>query len=128
MSLGGIVARGRAAAERLMVDTCTIKRPTGMSGTDPVTETYAAAHYTGACRVVTREVDAITPDAGEREATVLRLRVDLPATTSDVRVGDVVTVTASTYDAQLVGRSFRVVAPFHGSQKTARRVPVEEML
>jgi hypothetical protein len=128
MSLGGIVARGRAAAERLMVDTCTIVRVTGQT-TNPttgvVTDTTTAV-YTGKCKVQVRDVDAQNPEAGDRAYTVLKLRVDLPADTTGVDTGDIVTITAAPYDAELVDRTFRVVAPFFGSQKTARRVPVEE--
>lgn len=112
-----------------MTDTCTITRVTGQStdGTTGVVSDTTSAVYTGACKVQVRDVDAQNPEAGDHAYTVLKLRVDIPAATTGVAVGDLVTITAAVYDAELVGKTFRVVAPFHGSLKTARRLPVEEV-
>lgn len=113
-----------------MVDACTITRRTGETTnptTGAVTPTYASAHYSGKCKVQVRDVDAQNPEAGDRAYTVLKLRVDIPAATTGIAAGDIVTITAAAFDADLVGKTFRVVAPFHGTAKTARRLPVEEV-
>lgn len=123
------LAEARSAAESLMVDACTITRKTG-TATDPTTGVVSDTTedvYTGPCKVQVRDVDAQNPEAGDRAYTVLKLRVDVPMTVLGVEAGDVVTITSAVYDPDLLGRTFRVVAPFHGSQKTARRLPVEEM-
>lgn len=124
----GMLATARAAAESLMVDACTIKRQTGTTedANGVVTPTYAAPFYTGRCKVQARDVDAQNPEAGDAVHTVLRLRVDVPMSVTGVEVDDVVTITSSVYDPDLATRRFRVVAPFHKSQATARRLPVEE--
>jgi hypothetical protein len=112
-----------------MLDACTIAHHTGQTTdatTGAVTQTYGAAFYTGKCKVQLRDVDPATPEAGDRLTVVLRSRVDVPMSVEDVAVDDLVTITASVLDPDLVGRTFRVVAPFHGSFKTARRLPVEE--
>lgn len=131
MSLTDTLMGGREAAEALMVDACTIKRRSGQTSnptTGDVTDTYAAAHYTGKCKVQSREVEVATPEAGEQTVNTLTLRVDVPMSATGITAGDVVTITAAVYDPDLVNRSFRVVAPFHGSLKTARRLPVEEVV
>lgn len=126
----GMLATARTTAAALMVDACTIARKTGKS-THPtsgvVSDTYGDAYYSGPCKVQTRDVDPSNPEAGDAAYTVLRLRVDVPMSVTDVEVDDLVTITASTYDPALVDRTFRVVAPFYGSLKTARRLPVEEV-
>lgn len=119
---------GRVAAESLMSDACTLKRRTGVTedADGVVTPTYATPYYTGRCKVAAVNVQAATPQAGERAVTVLTMRVDVPMSVTGVATDDVVTITASALDPDLVGRTFRVAAPFHGSFKTARRLPVEE--
>jgi hypothetical protein len=118
----------RAEAESLMLDACTISRKTGTS-TDAdgvVTDTYGDPFYSGKCKVQVRDVDPKNPEAGDRAYTILTLRVDVPVSVTGVETNDRITITGSTFDPDLVGRNFRVVAPFHGSLKTARRLPVEE--
>lgn len=125
----GMLTTARAAAESLMLDACTIARKTGQAtntGTGVVSDTYGDPFYSGPCKVQARDVDAITPEAGDRAVTVLRMRVDVPMSVEGVEVGDLVTITSSAYDPDLVGRTFRVTAPFHKSFATARRMPVEE--
>jgi hypothetical protein len=131
VSVDSALAGGRAAAAALMVDQCTIGRPIGKA-TDPTTSQVVTTYspvYSGPCKVQILDVIPATPEAGGRLATVTRLRVDVPIeATAGVTVNDVVTITAATFDTDLVGRTFRVIAPFHGSMKTARRLPVEEIV
>jgi len=52
-------------------------------------------------------------------------RVDFPVSAGPLAVDDVVTITASVLDPQLVGTVFRVVELFHKSMATAQRTRVE---
>jgi len=127
MSAQTVLARGRAAAMALMVDACIIKHPTGLA-TDPttgvVTPTYSTI-YTGACKVQ-RGMDASAQEVAEAHRAVLRPFVHVPITVTGVVEGDVVTITASVNDAELVGRVFRVMGPDHKSFATARRLQCTE--
>jgi hypothetical protein len=128
VSLDSALARGRAAAERMMVDSCTIRRRTGES-TAPdgnVTPTYLSPDpYTGRCRVQQRTAAATPADAGEAYALMLSLEVQVPMSVVGVQADDEVTITASV-DPDLVGRTFLVRALAHATHKTARRLQVVE--
>ena len=130
MSAQSATLAGRAAAESLMLDTCTITRRGGERTWDEESGTYTDAEpttvYEGRCKVQTRNVSVSEVDAGEREVGVLAWEVHLPVVGSEgVRRGDTVTVTAAVFDAALVGRVFTVSGPHVGTAKTARRLPVE---
>ena len=123
------MARGRAAAEALMVDACTVRRATGET-TDPdtgeVERTYATV-YTGKCRVQQSLAQAQQQDAGEDYMLLLRLEVQLPVAGSEgLSVGDEVTITASVNDPDLTGRVFRIRDLFHKTHATSRRVQATE--
>lgn len=125
------LARGRVAAQALMVDTCTVKRKTGeLTNRDEgtTTPTYTTL-YTGKCRVQQSQLGAAsTPaDPGEAAVRLVALEVQLPMSVTGLREGDLVTITAAALDADLVGRVFTVVGPAHGTHKTARRVQVQEV-
>lgn len=128
MSREALIARGRAAAERGMVDACTIRRVVGESRDDfsgTVTDDYDDL-YAGKCRVQQALAQAASEDAGEDYVLLLRLEVQLPMSVDGLRVGDVVTITSSALDADLVGRVFLIRDLFHKTHATARRVQVTE--
>lgn len=117
---------GRAAAERLMTDTCTLQRPGDLI--DDITgEAVMDAVYTGRCKIQTYEGYEQNPTAGGAVLTVQRYRVDLPASVR-ARPGDLVTITASPTDPHLVGKKYRVTAPFNKSYATASRCFVDEVV
>jgi hypothetical protein len=126
----GVLARGQQAAEAGMVDACTIRRATGGGTTDPVTGYPTQAYstvYTGKCRVQQRAAVARPREAGEDQLMIVRFELHLPvAGTSDLRVNDEVTLTASAHDPDLLGRMFLVIELAHKSEATARRVGVTE--
>lgn len=131
MSAASVLARGRAAAEALMVDACVIRHRTGHvtnPTTGVTTPTYSAV-YTGACRIQqSAQGTASTPaDAGEAHLMLVPLVVQVPMSVIGVAEGDEVTITASVHDADLVGRVFRVRHLAHKSHMTARRLGVEEV-
>ncbi len=128
MSAASVLARGRTAAAALMVDACTIQHVTGSSTnttTGVVTPTYATI-YTGPCKVQGGQADS-GQEVGDAHLAVLSLTVHVPISVVGVVEADVVTITASVNDPELVGRVFRVLGPVHKSYATARRLPVLEV-
>jgi Family of unknown function (DUF6093) len=130
VSVQTAIEAGRAAAEALMLDECSITRPGEGKGTwneatgtyDPVPPTTV---YSGKCKLQTGEVAVTTSDVAGRQAFIVAWRLDLPVEgTEAVRQGDTATITASALDAALVGRTFIVQSTHIGTAKTARRLPV----
>ncbi|MCX4470453.1 DUF6093 family protein [Micromonospora sp. NBC_01655] len=121
------LARGRAMAERLMVDACTIQRVTGEGSDDDgnVVKTYEQL-YAGRCRVQQRSGQAAQEDVGQDFQLMLRLEVHLPMSVVGLEAGDEMTVIASAHDPDLAGRTFLVRDLAHKSHATARRVGVTE--
>ncbi|MBX6358156.1 MAG: hypothetical protein IRZ05_20195 [Micromonosporaceae bacterium] len=128
MSAATALAHGRAAAERLMVDQCVVRRQTG-TVTDPdtgrVTPVYITV-YEGKCRVQQQQVQARAIEPGEAHLLMLRLEVHLPMSVTGVAAGDEVVITSSAHDPDLAGRVFIVRELAHKSHATARRLGVEE--
>lgn len=128
MSARAALLAGRRAAEAQMVDTCTVRPVTGET-TDAdgdVVPTYGAALYTGRCKV--QALEGQERDGAGGAITVQRYRVDVPAGSFVPAVGHVVTITSATFDPNLVGRAYRVVALLHKTAATAYRLAVEEVL
>lgn len=129
MSALSAVLRGRALAESLMVDACTITRRDGTSTTNPTTGAVTpnvTTVYTGKCRVQNRAPRTQDPAAGEAVWVEHLLELQLPMSVTGVRTGDVATITASVLDPDLAGRRLRVSVPVHKSHATARRLPCVE--
>jgi len=133
MSAASLIARGRIAALALMVDACVITRVTGQSTnsqTGVVTDTVATL-YTGKCRVQRMPSGGIARPATVAEAQLYQtpLTVQVPISVSGVIVDDLVTITASALDADLVGRQFWVKDPDGGSKThtTMHRLGCEEV-
>lgn len=129
MDATAALLRGRRAAQALMVDSCRIDRP-GEPVLDPATGasiTPTALVYVGSCRVQVTDFTEARPEAGQRAWTVTRATISVPITVLGVRVGDVVTVTTSSLDPDLTGRSWRVAASVDKTHATARRLLCEEV-
>ncbi len=128
MSVASALARGRQAAERLLVDTCTIRRRTG-EATDPetgvITPTYSPV-YSGKCRMQQPTGMAREQDAGEAALLMLRFELQLPMSVAGVQADDEVTMTASQLDPDLVGRKFTVRGLAHKTHAVMRRLQAEE--
>ncbi len=122
------VMRGRAAAERLMIDTCDILRRTGET-TDPdtgdVVPVYAQV-YTGKCRVQQADVLGQTDDLGEDAIVRVRHTLQLPMSVVGVEIDDEAQITASPLDPDLLGRTWLVRGLAHKTHATARRIHIEE--
>jgi hypothetical protein len=128
MSATSATLRGRLAAEALMVDTCTVQRQTGSTTNDTtgvVTPTYSTI-YTGKCRVQQRVPVSKPADVGQAHVWLQRLELQVPMSVTGIASDDLVTITDSLLDADLVGRTFRVRELGHKTHMTARRVQLEE--
>lgn len=125
-----VVSRGRRAIESLMVDACTVVRITSQATNDltaAVADTTAAL-YAGKCRIqLQAKAHARAEDVGEDYVRLLRIEVQLPMTVTGLRTQDVITITSSALDPDLVGRKFRVRDLMHKTHATARRVLAEEV-
>jgi len=126
-----VVVRGRQRAEKIMVDTLELRGPDVRGALDPDTGQYAttpgALKYTGPGKIQTTDTIGNAADAAERAVMVTRFGAHLPMTAAAAAVDDVITVTASLLDPELVGRRFRVTSLVHKSLMTARRLSVEEI-
>lgn len=123
MSIISILDRGRAAHERLMLDTVTVDRKT-QGVFNPVTGEYGTTWttvYAGPADVKPERMPRDV-DAGETATAVGRYDVKLPfATAGLIKVEDRVTASASP-DAHLVGRALYVTAVGLGARRTAWHV------
>lgn len=126
MTVALLLVRAQRAAEALMVDTCSVKRPNGVAYDDASQAEVPAftALFSSRCKVQASGLSAAAAEVGGRTATEVRLRVDLPVSTAALRVGDVITVTPSD-DSTSAAVAYVVTAPFEGTHKTARRYAVE---
>jgi len=130
VSAAAAVLAGRAAAEALMVDACTVRRQ-GPQVTDYFTGQVTNSSvlvYEGPCKLQQTISQAANPSSGGHAYTVQDVRWDTPVTAGPFLVDDVVTVTAAALDEQLVGRVYRVSELFHKSGATAQRVRVSEVV
>ncbi len=129
--------RGRREAERLMTDTCVIRRPTGTISVDPDTGVASPEYttvYEGKCKVQTAGGIASQVVSASGDATnvggnvpVWSLYLHLPVSAVDCRSGDLAQITSSV-DPALVGRRLRLVnLQSEKTHATARRWNVSEM-
>lgn len=120
---------GRRAAEKNMIDTCTIRRP-GQLVTDrqtgKVTQTSTPV-YAGKCEVQSKNSSTANPEAGEHSYTVVSRQVKIPANAADVRDGDVVTLTSSVLNDFTAGKEYVVDGFTPDTYDTVTRLPVKEM-
>ncbi|NUS58674.1 MAG: hypothetical protein HOV66_28055 [Streptomycetaceae bacterium] len=108
----------RATANRTHTAACTIRHPGGTAG--PVDQatgrkaiTAAAAHYTGACAVVSLPTAGQTPDVADETVTVVTCQVTLAWDAApDTTEGDLITITAPGPhgDPALAGKTLRVAS------------------
>jgi hypothetical protein len=119
---------GRVEAEALMVDTCTITR--AAQGTfNETTLVYdsntSTTVYTGKCRVKPRDNADRVVQFGQEAVSLLPYVVSVPMSVEGVAIDDLVTVTNSVLDPELVGKVLRIRQTFVGSHITARRFGAE---
>lgn len=129
MSAASVLLRGRQRAEELMIDACVITRATGSStdGETGVVTPTTTTVYTGPCKVQQAATTGAPKDLGEASVQLQQLQLHIPASATGVQVDDVATITASSFDADLVGKKFTVRGAAHKSFLTARRLDVQEI-
>lgn len=131
MSLAALLLRGRAKAEALMVDACTIRRVLpNATITDPLTGDVTHQYdivYQGICRVQTQGNWGERRDVAQDNLVLLTLQVQLPMTATGLRSNDEITVDASVFDPDLVGRVMRVRDLHHKTHATSRRLMCTEI-
>lgn len=126
MSLQGIQARGRAAAEARMTSRCTIRRKTAntvIDGENQEVPEWEVVYADLPVRIATSQSAARsrTQSPGEAEVERATPRADFPASTSNLADNDHAEITAG----ENTGRVYRIVEADWSDQATARRVPVE---
>lgn len=127
MTAARVVARGRAAAEALMVDTCRITGP-GEPVWDDANGVYTdgtpTTIYEGKCRLRKPAAAPQSADAGEAAWAVDQYVLSLPVVGSeDVADGHDVEMLTSELDAAVVGLLLTVSGGHWQTHSTARRVP-----
>jgi len=125
------VDAGRVAAEARMLDTFDIKIPTGPdynSGAGLDVTTYTLLFST--VGRVKRGLTANEAGAGDREVVTVNRELHIPVDSPAVPVGAVAFVTSvgAGSDPTLSGAALRLTGPAPGSQTTARRLQVTEVL
>lgn len=133
---------GRALAESLMLDTCTITRAgEGKGPFNDVTGQYDApdrvtvygpdiAPAFGKCRIQDKSVIAGSQSAevGERNVIAQGWELQLPVLSSgDVAINDVAHIDTCVNDPSIVDREFTIQARHSKSQATSRRLRVTEV-
>lgn len=121
----------QAHAESMMLDTCTVQRPTGtvtdpMTGRDETTYTpvYPAAGGVGKCRVKPPAYESATAESATSQVTEQRATHEVPASAPALLPGDLVTYADDTHTPRLRKMRARVDGVHVGTHTTAQRVPV----
>jgi hypothetical protein len=129
MSIESALARGRAAAEALMVDACIIERSTGETTSGGVVTPTRDEIYEGKCRLQVRSTtqDGQGTTAGEAYQLVARIELQIPVSAPELLADDRVTMTAAALDPQLVGKVYTVRDVLAKTHLTSRRVTVLEV-
>lgn len=137
MALLPNVAAARALAESAMVDTCTITRDAQGSADDTLNDVTgelsqptgdATTVYSGPCLL--RTTAALRARSEDEGGAVLQRRIQaarLPVSAAEVKLGDVLTVTAAAHDPQLVGRPYRVLDSEVNTFAVTRKVELEDL-
>lgn len=118
---------GRRKAQSRMSETVTAGLT--KSVTDPATGkptvVYTRVDYSGIARVKFASSVVSNSVSGGQLVAAQNVELHCPAGTK-IPINDIVTVTASTVDAGLIGRVFKVTGRPDAGQATAARFPVVE--
>jgi hypothetical protein len=127
--IAAVLPELRAHAESRMTATCTIERVAiGATDDDTLQPTKTSTTvWGGPCRIVRAQAQDAPADTADQIHIASEYVLHIPVGgTGGIRKQDLVTITASPDDADLVGRTFSVIAAAAYSQGTARRIPVRE--
>ena len=128
MMLTGALAMGRTQANARMTETVTVTTTTPGTVMDESTGTYPdviVSHYGGLARIKFPTLTVSEQTPGGQTIAVQDVMLSLPVGfSSAVRIDDVVTVTGSIVDPDLIGRTFRIKGVAQAGQVSAHRFPV----
>ena len=133
-ALGAYLSTLRSEAESRMLDTFEIGVPTGGTTYDPATqadvETIEPLFTTKGRVKVSGGLSARDSEAGGRTVVTVTRELHIPVNSPAVPTGAVAVCTAvdPTSDPTLLGARLRLSGPTPGSQTTARRLEVTEVL
>ena len=128
--IAAVLPELQAAAESMMVDTCTITREGAGWVKDPVTGRDVPAPpttvYEGRCKVASYQPYEATPEVGGMTEVLQRYAVHVPVTAGPFEVGDLITITAGANQPTTRDRTFRVAGLHEKTWQTAQRLLVDE--
>lgn len=125
VSIPGAIRRGRAAAEKLMLDRVTITRITGEVD-DLTGEGGRSTVYAGRAKIQTYEPYESDRESAGSTVIIQRYSVHVPVNVGPFEVGDLVHVDSSV-NPLLDGSTFRVAGPHEKTLQTAQRLLVDEL-
>jgi hypothetical protein len=134
MTVGTAVTRGRQRALERMLDTFDIKVESAKPEYDPVTKTtgpgYTFLFSTPGRVKVGGGLAAQEAELGGRTSVTVRRELHIPVDSAAIPANAVAvcTAVADTSDPTLLGAILRLAGPAPGSQTTARRLEVSEVL
>lgn len=117
-----------------MRDRCKVTRAAPGTLLDEITGTYpnittivygGEDGATGKSRLKHPRMTAKEVDAAGQLLVATSLELQVPVDTADLKPGDLVEMTACPDRPNQIGRRFKIVGPFDGSQTTALRYRVE---
>lgn len=123
------VAFFRTNLAATMEDACTIARTTSRGTFNTTTGRYAtpagSTVYTGACLIRPAGTGADVRARGDADIVIGRYDIRIPYTQDDLQPDDLLTVTASTFDTDLVGEVFTIIDITVDTYNTHRLLTVE---
>jgi hypothetical protein len=130
MSLALILAQGRSRTSLVRLsDICSVIRTIGRTtnlDTGQVTKQIMTV-YAGRCRLKQPQATINSAQIAGGPENIQRPMLYLPFGTPILQVNDQITITASSTDAQIVGRVYHLPGDRVGSQTTAARYQVVEV-
>lgn len=131
MTLDSARARFQRRQADLFRDTATISIPSTSGSLNPTTGVWTpnapTVIYSGRALVRSFTWQGTSVEFGEEPVRLQRVRAKFPFDTV-VDVSNIVTVTSSSYDAELVGRRYRVTDVFQDGWQICRVVIAEEVV
>lgn len=123
-----VLEQGRQKVRSSMSETVTVGTyaETVNPNTLATTRAVVEEHYNGPATVTYPTLAVSDREAAGQLATATELILKVPTDAALLPVGDLVTITASTADANLIGREYIISGPPQAGQVTSHRYPIKE--
>lgn len=139
LEVAAALNEGRALAESRMLTTCAIQYDTGSTDIDPATDSEIKVYETAfstKCRVKSPGLQVNEAEAGGRTSATVTRELHIPVNSPDpwdspdaaLGVFALITAVDATDDPTLLGQRVRLSGPAPGSQTTARRLEITEVV